>query len=367
MVSSLTSYSRLLSRIWPGSIGRKLRKSEAPAALNMFPKFEEVPISTFLIVLAKMRRPSTTPSARTPRSFSSRTTSAASLATSVAVSTEMPTSASWRAIASLTPSPRKPTSAPSVRCARMMRDFCSGVTRAKIVVCGRAAASSASLIASSSLPASVPSDCIPRSEQTVSATRPLSPVTSLTVTPSFASRSSDGAASAFGDLGAAREDRLRRTLGDQEAAGRAVGERRPELPLVVERRFRHAPPAVGAGASIRCFPERAVEVVAADDRSVLQRGLVRDQPERQHPQLGPAGGVERLLERDPSLGEGAGLVREQHLDVAEILDRDQPLDDHRPLREPARSRRQADGDDRRQQLRRQPDGDRKREEHRLEQ
>src|SRR6266536_3268523 len=155
MVSSLTSYSRLLSRIWPGSIGRKLRKSEAPAALNMFPKFDEVPIRTYLIVLAKMRRPSTTPSARTARSFSSRTTSAASLATSVAVSTEMPTSASWRAIASLTPSPRKPTSAPSVRCARMMRDFCSGVTRAKSVVCGRAAASSASLIASSSLPASV--------------------------------------------------------------------------------------------------------------------------------------------------------------------------------------------------------------------
>ena len=38
--------------------------------------------------------------------------SAASLATSVAVWTEIPTSASWRATASLTPSPRKPTVEP---------------------------------------------------------------------------------------------------------------------------------------------------------------------------------------------------------------------------------------------------------------
>ena len=49
-----------MSRIWVGSIGRKLRNSDAPAALNMFPKFDEVPISTYLMVLAKMRRPSTT-------------------------------------------------------------------------------------------------------------------------------------------------------------------------------------------------------------------------------------------------------------------------------------------------------------------
>ena len=30
----------------------------------MFPKFDEVPINTYLIVFAKMRRPSTTPRAR---------------------------------------------------------------------------------------------------------------------------------------------------------------------------------------------------------------------------------------------------------------------------------------------------------------
>jgi len=83
-----------------------------PLGVMPFPKFDEVPIKTYLIVLAKMRRPSVTPSARTPRSFSSRTTSAASFATSAAVSTLMPTSAACRASASLTPSPRNPTARP---------------------------------------------------------------------------------------------------------------------------------------------------------------------------------------------------------------------------------------------------------------
>src|ERR1041385_6514704 len=62
----------------------------------MFPKLELVPIKTYFMVLAKIRRPSTTPSASTPRSFSSRITSAAALATSVAESTEMAASAEGR-------------------------------------------------------------------------------------------------------------------------------------------------------------------------------------------------------------------------------------------------------------------------------
>ena len=60
--------------------------------------------------------------------------SAASLATSVAASTEMPTSAWWRASASLTPSPRNATADPARAGRRTMRAFCSGLTRAKIVV-----------------------------------------------------------------------------------------------------------------------------------------------------------------------------------------------------------------------------------------
>ena len=92
----------------------------------MFPKFEEVPISTYLIVLAKMRRPSTTPSARTPRSFSSRTTSAASFATSVAVSTEMPTSACVEGDRVVDAVAEEADVGAGARWARMMRDFCSG-------------------------------------------------------------------------------------------------------------------------------------------------------------------------------------------------------------------------------------------------
>jgi len=65
MASWLVSYSKLLSRICEGSIGRKARKIEAPAALNMFPKLLDVPISTYLMVLAKIRRPPVKPSAST--------------------------------------------------------------------------------------------------------------------------------------------------------------------------------------------------------------------------------------------------------------------------------------------------------------
>ena len=104
-------------------MGKKERKTDAPAAENMLPKFDEVAINTYFMVLEKMRRPSITPSARTPRSLSSRTTSAASLATSVPESTEMPTSAWCSATASFTPSPRNATSWPVPRATLMMRDF----------------------------------------------------------------------------------------------------------------------------------------------------------------------------------------------------------------------------------------------------
>ena len=118
--------------------------SEAPAALNMLPKLLDVPISTYLMVLAKIRRPSATPSASTSRSFSSRMTSAASLATSVAESTEMPTSAACRASASLTPSPRNADRPPRRAQQPDSRAFCSGLTRAKIVVSAAASVSAAS-------------------------------------------------------------------------------------------------------------------------------------------------------------------------------------------------------------------------------
>ena len=59
--------------------------------------------------------------------------SAASLATSAPESTEMPTSASRSARASLMPSPRKPTVCPLALSACTTLAFCSGVSFAKIV------------------------------------------------------------------------------------------------------------------------------------------------------------------------------------------------------------------------------------------
>ena len=166
-----------------GVIGRKLNSSEPPAALNMLPKLEEVPMRMYFIVLEKIRRPSRTPPARIPRSLPNRTMSAASLATSLPVSTEIPTSASRSAMASFTPSPRKPTSLLRPRCAVMILDFCSGETLANIPVRGIRSSSSLSLIFSSSGPLIASPKSRPSARQTDAATSALSPVTSLTSIP----------------------------------------------------------------------------------------------------------------------------------------------------------------------------------------
>ena len=61
MVISGKSVSRFVSRICLGSSGRKGRKSEAPAMLNMLPKLALVAMKTYFSVLAKVVRPSRTP------------------------------------------------------------------------------------------------------------------------------------------------------------------------------------------------------------------------------------------------------------------------------------------------------------------
>jgi hypothetical protein len=68
-----------------GSSGRNGRESDTPAMLNMLPKLALVAIKTYFSVFAKVVRPSRTPCTRTPRSFPSKTISAASLATSTAL------------------------------------------------------------------------------------------------------------------------------------------------------------------------------------------------------------------------------------------------------------------------------------------
>ena len=81
-----------LNKICFGNSGRKGKKSEAPAMLNMFPKFALVAIKIYFMVFVNVLRPSTIPWYNTSRSWFNKTISAASFATSTAESTEMPTS-----------------------------------------------------------------------------------------------------------------------------------------------------------------------------------------------------------------------------------------------------------------------------------
>jgi hypothetical protein len=61
MVISGKSVNRLVRRICFGSIGRKGRKREAPAILNIFPKLALDAMNTYFNVLAKVLLPSRTP------------------------------------------------------------------------------------------------------------------------------------------------------------------------------------------------------------------------------------------------------------------------------------------------------------------
>ena len=100
----------------------------------MLPKFELAPMRMYLRMLAKVRLPSSTPSATTARSESSKIMSAAARATPVAPSTESPMSAAFMPGASLTPSPMNPTISPASRKAWTIRTFWSGESRAKMSV-----------------------------------------------------------------------------------------------------------------------------------------------------------------------------------------------------------------------------------------
>ena len=130
--------------------------------------------------------------------------SADSLATSTAVSTEMPMSAAFMAAASLIPSPIKPTVWPFSRRTDTTRAFWSGVSFANTSVLSAARASSASDIWSRSEPSSILRTFSPTCLQMVRVTLSLSPVRILVVTPwSFSARM----ASAVDSLGGSRKAR----------------------------------------------------------------------------------------------------------------------------------------------------------------
>src|SRR6478672_5844785 len=386
------SYSRLLSRIWLGSIGRKVSTADAAAALNMLPKLLDVPISTYLMVLAKMRRPSATPVASTPRSFSNSTTSAASFATSAAVSTEMPTSAACRASASLTPSPRKPTDRPVRRSETIRRAFCSGEIRAKIVWFCAAASNAASSSTSISAPVIVPLDIKPKSAQTFSATCGLSPVATLTSIPRAASWASESRAAAFGSSAntrkpsnvsphssstvmavrsgagllatattrrpsansassvrcatcspgshrALRHHLLGCTLDYQQAVIAVVEQRGCRSAGVVERQHGDPVDSVGHQArGVRGLPQCGVHRVGAQAprRRIAVGG---QQPGPQHRICMRTSWVDGVDQADPALGQRSGLIGDQDVDVSEVLDTYQPFDQNVELGQPPRSGR----------------------------
>ena len=189
---------KLLSRICLGASGRKGSSGAAIAMLIMLPKFALVVIEMYLSVLANACRPSSTPWRSRSRSLRSSTTSALSRATSVAPSTEIPTSAACKAGASLMPSPRKPTAWP-LRCrARTMRSFCCGSISANSVVRGARCHRASSRIAVISAPVSIRRTSRPTACARCCATCRLSPVMILTWMPNCLSCCSDCSTPALG-------------------------------------------------------------------------------------------------------------------------------------------------------------------------
>ena len=145
---------------------------------------------------ARWRRSAGPPADRPSRvtnESSPRTRSAASRATAVPLPMATPTSACWRAGASLTPSPVTATVRPIERAARTSRSFCSGVARATTWRSAIDARSVASSIVSSSGPVRIRSPESPAARAIVAAVVGWSPVTTTVWMPaSVAVRSASG-------------------------------------------------------------------------------------------------------------------------------------------------------------------------------
>ena len=307
-----------------------------------------------------------------------------------------------------------------------MRAFCSGLTRAKTVVAAIAAARCVvveGVEVGAGEHGAAPAG--PRSRQTFAATTALSPVTTLTVMPrlgqpaqrrggvglgrveedqeagsvevvlvrrrSGARRSATGRVATATTRLPAANSRVQRGAGppvgtstqrSSTASGAplvtsvtaAVGvadEDRDHPPLVVERQHaehrvrgqRPSAPRPSAGD----VPQRLVERVAADAPAPVRsrsRCTAAPAAARRRDRRPSAGDGAR--EADPPVGQRAGLVGEQHVDVAEVLDADQPLDQHLAAAHPPRPGGQAGRHDGRQQLRGDADGDGQGEQQRVE-
>ena len=198
MVICDKSYNKFCTSNCSGNIGRNGKKALAPNTVRTLPKLELAAILTYLTMFAEFLRPSITTSAMAVRLFSNMTMSAHSLATSTAVSTEIPTSAERRAAASLMPSPKNPTVLPSAFRAEITRAFCNGVTLTKRVVAETTLRSSVSVIDSTSLPSIACSTFRSTHLQMRRVTNSLSPVKILTAIPRFWSAAKAAAVDSLG-------------------------------------------------------------------------------------------------------------------------------------------------------------------------
>ena len=152
----------------------------------------------YFIIFANVFRPSMIPDSKTIRSFSRSMISADSFATSTAVSTDIPISATFIAAASFIPSPINPTVCPFSLSTDTTLDFWLGVSLANTSVISAVCLSSSSSIFSISLPSSIFLTSRPTCLHIVFVTFSLSPVRIFVLTPCSFSAFMAFAADSFG-------------------------------------------------------------------------------------------------------------------------------------------------------------------------
>jgi len=128
---------------------------------------------------------------------------------------------------------------------------------------------------------------------------------------------------------------------------------------VVERDSRETV-HIGEGhrRAVGSLPEGNVEGVAVDGVAVLDGGIIADQAKPEYLRIRGTNHVYRAYETDTPFGERAGLIREQDLDVTEILDAHETLDQYSLAGKTTRSGRETGRHHRGEQLGRDPHRDR---------
>jgi len=149
------------------------------------------------------------------------------------------------------------------------------------------------------------------------------------------------------DVDAAVQDRLGGPLRDQGQPALGVADEDGVHASFVVERQDPQPGVVGHRGSLagrgRGVPQRLVQRVPSDGVPVPDGALGAEQSPAKHLVGRAVAGRHGPHEADSALGQRAGLVGEQHIDVAEILDADQPLDQNLAAAHPARSGGQACG------------------------